>query len=107
MRGYTSDLLLWIWSFLLEEDNLKELAYFREQTRSTASCHSYNPRNKENGAKGGFGMPNPVRKEQTAPGGATRLRIAMLALACAFVVGALLSQHLRLQTRADLGNQRT
>jgi hypothetical protein len=52
-------------------------------------------------------MPNPVRKEQTAPGGATRLRIAMLALACAFVVGALLSQHLKLQTRADLGNQRT
>jgi hypothetical protein len=33
-------------------------------------------------------MPNPVRKEHTAPGGATRLRIATLALACAFVVGA-------------------
>jgi len=33
-------------------------------------------------------MPNPVRKEQTAPGGVTRLRIATLALACAFVVGA-------------------
>jgi hypothetical protein len=34
-------------------------------------------------------MPNPVRKEHTAPGEATRLRIAtLLALACAFVVGA-------------------
>jgi hypothetical protein len=32
-------------------------------------------------------MPNPVRKEHIAPGGATRLRIATLALACEFVVG--------------------
>ena len=34
-------------------------------------------------------MPNPVRKEHTAPDGATRSRIATLALACAFVVGAI------------------
>jgi hypothetical protein len=33
-------------------------------------------------------MPNHLRKEHTAPDGATRLRIATLALACAFVVGA-------------------
>src|SRR5215211_3055984 len=32
-RGYTSDLVHWIWSFLLEVENLIELAYFRVAPR--------------------------------------------------------------------------
>jgi hypothetical protein len=39
-------------------------------------------------------MLSPVRKEHPVPGGATRLRIATLALACAFVVGATASAAL-------------
>ena len=53
-------------------------------------------------------MPNPVRKEHTAPGGAAtfygsrRLRWPARSL-----WESLLPQRLRLQTRADLVNQRT
>ena len=49
-------------------------------------------------------MPNPVRKEHTAPGGATSLRIATPARSS---WEPLLPQRLRLQTRADLVDQRT
>jgi hypothetical protein len=58
--------------------------------------------------KGGFAIPNPVRKEHSAPGGATRLRIATLALACAFVVGATAPAALAAPIQSgSLGNQRT
>jgi len=59
-----------------------------EKTRSRASCHSYNPEIGDR-VERRFRYAQPVRKEQTVQGGATRLRIATLALACAFVVGAI------------------
>jgi hypothetical protein len=59
-----------------------------EKTRSRASCNSYNPEIEER-VERRFRYAQPVRKEHTVPGGATRLRIATLALACAFVVGAI------------------
>jgi hypothetical protein len=59
-----------------------------EKTRSRASCNSYNPEIGER-VERRFRYAQPARKEHTAPGGATRLRIATLALACAFLVGAI------------------
>jgi hypothetical protein len=78
-----------------------------EQTRSTASCHSYNPRNRRTMRKDDSVCPTPsgrstLRRVERLGYGSRRLRWPARSS-----WEPLLPQRLRLQTRADLVNQRT